>query len=355
MAIRIPTEPIGSIPRSSELIAAQTEHAADLAAIEERALAETIRRMEETGSPILTDGEQTKPSFVGYPLAGLSNLAADGIVIPFADGHQRRLPRLTSGPFRYARMADRYLTAARRHTSLPLKQAVIAVSALSLLYPPQGIPDYPRQQFLDDLVAEGVEEIRRCLDAGAVTVQIDFTEGRLACKLDPSLTLLRSFVALHNRVLDHFNASERIRIGVHTCPGGDQDSTHSADVDYALLIPELFRIKAGAFFVQMASEPDPARVLRLMGQHLQPGQRLFIGVTDPIRPEIETPGTVCRRILDAVAILGADRVGSTDDCGFSPFGDDRSTARDIAFAKIRARVEGTRMAEARLNAAAAGS
>ena len=37
-----------------------------------------------------------------------------------------------------------------------------------------------------------------------------------------------------------------------------------------------------------------------------------------------------------------DQLGTTDDCGFSPFGDDTSTSRDIAFAKIRARVDGHR-------------
>ncbi len=86
----IPTEPIGSIPRSANLLAAMSAHAAgrisrtELHAVEEHALRDTIARFEETGSPVITDGEQTKPSFATYPLAGLKNLAADGVVIPFA-------------------------------------------------------------------------------------------------------------------------------------------------------------------------------------------------------------------------------------------------------------------------------
>jgi 5-methyltetrahydropteroyltriglutamate--homocysteine methyltransferase len=60
-----------------------------------------ISRLEATGSPVITDGEQTKPSFATYPLVGLENLAADGVTIPFADGHTRQLPRLTRGPFCY--------------------------------------------------------------------------------------------------------------------------------------------------------------------------------------------------------------------------------------------------------------
>jgi 5-methyltetrahydropteroyltriglutamate--homocysteine methyltransferase len=50
------------------------------------------------------------------------------------------------------------------------------------------------------------------------------------------------------------------------------------------------------------------------------------------------------RVLQAAKYIPIDRLGTTDDCGFAPFCDDRSTTRDTAFAKIRARVEGTALA-----------
>jgi 5-methyltetrahydropteroyltriglutamate--homocysteine methyltransferase len=50
-------------------------------------------------------------------------------------------------------------------------------------------------------------------------------------------------------------------------------------------------------------------------------------------------------VLEAATFIPPERLGTTDDCGFAPFADDVSTAREIAFAKIRARVEGTRLAE----------
>src|SRR5215470_8363521 len=145
----ISTEPIGSIPRPPDLLAAMEAHTAgkmsdcQFHAAEEAAVKETIRLLEETGSPVLTDGEQTKPSFATYPLTGLGNLAPDGVIIPFADGHTRQLPRLTAGPFEYAVHAVSYLTAAQQYTRRPLKQAVISASALSLLYPAKGLPGYP--------------------------------------------------------------------------------------------------------------------------------------------------------------------------------------------------------------------
>ncbi|MBO0654137.1 cobalamin-independent methionine synthase II family protein [Streptomyces triculaminicus] len=346
----IPTEPIGSIPRPAELLAAMAAHAsgeigdAELAAAQDQAVRDTIHRLEETGSPVVTDGEQAKPSFATYPVAGLDRLSPDGVVIPFADGHQRQLPRLTGGPFRYAVHADGYLRAALRHAGVPVKQAVIAPSALSLLYPADGIEGYPRERFLDDLATEAETDIRRCLEAGAHVVQLDFTEGRLSLKLDPSGGVLEQFVALNNRVLERFSDAERARIGVHTCPGGDQDSTHSADVDYAALLPRLLQLKAGAFYVQLASEPEPDKVLGVIAEHLPAAARVFVGVTDPIDPRVETPEEVRDRVLAAARHLPVERLGTCDDCGFSPFADDTSTSRDTAFAKIRARVEGTALA-----------
>lgn len=318
-----------------------------LEALFDGAVRDTIRRFEETGSPVITDGEQRKPSFATYPIHGATNLAPGGVTIPFLDGHTRQLPVLASGPFRYATYAASYLEGAMKYATRPMKEAVIAASALSLLYPAAGIPAYSRDEFLEDLVREAQTDIRRCLAAGA-SVQIDFTEGRLCIKLDPSKKLLDAFVDLNNRVLGAFSAAEKTKIGIHTCPGGDQDSTHSADVDYAELLPALFRIDVGNFFVQLSSEADRPRVLKILGAHAKGDRRVFVGVTDPISPRVETPEEVRDRILEAARFIDPARLGSTDDCGFSPFGDDLSTSRDTAFAKIRARVEGNAMASKEL-------
>lgn len=346
----IPTESIGSIPRPTYLLDALADLAAGridetgLAAQQDLALSDTVVALTKAGAPVLTDGEQAKSSFVTYPLEGLTNLAPDGVVIPFADGHTRQLPRLVSGPFRYGTHAVSYLRRAQQLTDLPVKQPVIAPSALSLLYPGDGIDGYCRKQFLADLADEAETDIRECLDAGADSVQIDFTEGRLSLKLDPSGGLLRDFVAINNTVLDRFTDAERARIGVHTCPGGDLDSAHSADVDYAELLPDLFALRAGTFYLQLASEPDRRRVLSVVREHSRPDQRIFVGVVDPIDPRVETPEQGRDRVLEAAEYIPVQRLGTCDDCGFAPFADDRSTSRETAFAKIAARVLGTALA-----------
>jgi methionine synthase II (cobalamin-independent) len=376
----IPTEPVGSLPRLARLQAALAAYDAgeisreELTIEQDAACLDSIKRMEATGSPIVSDGEQRASSFATYPIAdtlggtGLAdNLTADGQYFAiFSDGHHRRLPRLTGGPFRYRTFAANYVEKAMKMASKPLKQAVIAPSMLALLYPlDDEVPGYPRAQFLSDLCDECEKDIRMCFATGAARVSIDFTEGRLACRNDPrnpwtGRGMLGQFIELNNRVIDRFSGKERRNIGIHTCPGGDCDSTHSADVDYALLLPGMFKMNVGYFLMQLASEPDKERVCRLIGEHHREDadgvpQVCFIGVVNTQNPRVETAREVCNDLVLASRYIPKQRLGTTDDCGFSPFSIDvkpkhgsPDVARDIAFQKIAARVEGTRLASATL-------
>ncbi len=215
----IATEPFGSIPRPLRLIQATRDleaggiSASEYDVILDESIRDTIERFEATGSPVITDGEQGKPSFATYPIHGLRTLAPDGVTIPFADGHTRQLLRLTAGPFHYA------------------------------------------------------------------------------------------------------------------------------------------NLNAGRFYIQLASEPNRQRVLGIIREHAKADELIFVGVTDPIDPNIESPEQVRDRVIEAAEYIPVDRLGTTDDCGFAPFGDDISTARDSAFQKIRARVVGTDIAARQLGVA----
>jgi methionine synthase II (cobalamin-independent) len=379
----ISTENVGSLPRSLKLQAAIADYDAgkiskeELEREQDAACRDSIERMEATGSPIVTDGEQRASSFATYPLAdtlagsGLAeNLAPEGQYFAiFTDGHHRQLPRLTGGPFRYKTYAADYLEKSIKFATKPMKQAVIAPSMLSLLYPlDEEVSGYPRDQFLEDLCNECEKDIRKIFEAGAIRVSIDFTEGRLASRNDPrnpwtGRKMLEHFIELNNSVIDRFSADERKNIGIHTCPGGDCDSTHSADVDYAELLPSLFKMNAGYFLIQVASEKDKERVYQLCAKYSRPGangvpQICFIGVIDPLNPTVETPEQVCDDLVLASKYVPVKRLGSTDDCGFSPFSIDMKpkhgspdVARQIAFKKIAARVKGTMMASEKLGVA----
>ncbi|KAJ1303781.1 hypothetical protein OPQ81_008204 [Rhizoctonia solani] len=376
----IPTEVVGSLPRPSGLQKAFAEYDQgkitfeELQAHQDKACEDSIRRMAATGEPVVTDGEQRASSFATYPLTdtlggtGLAkNLAADGQYFAiFDDGHHRQLPRLTGGPFRYKTYASDYFQKSSKGVSTPMKTAVIAPSMLSLLYPLDGnLPEYSREQFLSDLCDECEKDIRLAFKAGAVRISIDFTEGRLASKNDPrnpwtGRNMLQSFIDLNNRVIDRFSPEERKNIGIHTCPGGDCDSVHSFDVPYENLLPSMFKMNAGYFLIQCASEVDKEKVYKLVGENIRPDangvkQVAFIGVINPLNPIVETPEQVADALVTASKYIAKDQLGATDDCGFSPFSIDVKPkhgspdfARDIAFEKIAARVQGAKLASERL-------
>jgi methionine synthase II (cobalamin-independent) len=379
-ATGIPTEPVGSLPRPTKLQAAYAAYDAgkikreQLEAEQEDAARDSIKRMEATGAPIVSDGEQRWSSFATYPITdtlagtGLApNLAGGGQYFAiFADGHHRQLPRLTGGPFRYKTFAADSLKKSIKLASKPMKQAVIAPSMLWLLYPlKEDVPGYSRKQFEEDLCNETEKDIRQAFAAGAARVSIDFTEGRLATRADPrnpwtGAGMLPHFIELNNRVIDRFSAEERSRIGVHTCPGGDRDSVHSADVPYNNLLPSMFKLNAGYFLIQLASERDKDPVYESIGKHSRDDangvpQMCYVGVTVTQSPRVESSQEICDQLVRAANFIPKNRLGSTDDCGFSPFSIDEKPnhgtpeyAREIAFQKIKNRVEGTRMAADKL-------
>jgi methionine synthase II (cobalamin-independent) len=378
----IPTELVGSLPRPMKLQEGYQKLDdgeitwEQLQALQDEAAEDSIKRLEETGEPLVTDGEQRESSFATYPITdtlagtGLAdNLAGDGQFFAiFDDGHHRQLPRLTGGPFRYKTFASEFVEKNKSIASHDVKQAVIAPSMLMLLYPlEEEIEGYSREQFLDDLCDEVEKDIRQCFAAGAKRVSIDFTEGRLANKNDSrnpwtNKDMLQEFIDLNNRVIDRFSPEERKNIGIHTCPGGDCDSVHSKDVPYEKLLSKMFQLNVGYFLIQCASEDDKENVYKLCGQYSRDDangvpQVCFMGVINPLDPEVETPEQVRDDLVTAAKYIPVERLGATDDCGFSPFSRDEKPkhgspdfARDVAMQKITNRLQGARMASEELGA-----
>jgi len=376
----IPTELVGSLPRPMKLQDGYADYDEgkitwdQLKEMQDEAAADSIKRLEGTGEPIVTDGEQRESSFATYPITdtlagtGLAdNLAGDGQFFAiFDDGHHRQLPRLTGGPFRYKTFASEFVEKNKAIASHDVKQAVIAPSMLMLLYPlEEELEGYSRDEFLADLCDEVEKDIRQCFDAGAVRVSIDFTEGRLANKNDSrnpwtNKDMLDDFIELNNRVIDRFSPEERKNIGIHTCPGGDCDSVHSKDVPYEKLLSKMFALNAGYFLIQCSSEDDRENVYELCGKYSREDangvpQVCFIGVINPLDPRVETAEEVRDQLVAAAKHIPVERLGATDDCGFSPFSRDVKPqhgspdfARDIAMQKIAARLEGARLASQEL-------
>lgn len=350
----LPTEPVGSLPRPRALLPILKKMSVagagdpESEALMNKIIRETVTRFEATGSPVITDGEYGKyPNFITYPIQGQAGLAPGDFSLTFDDFNYCQLPTLTQGPFRYLYSADRHLAATRQHIRAPIKQAVISPSCLSLLYPTEPLPDYPREDFIEDLLSEHVTEIHRCLYERAYKVQIDFCDGPIALRLDPSGQLLDSYILLLHMVLDCFSTEEQKRLGIYI--GTTRGDVSDSPVDVADLLARLFELPVTSFYIAAANRPNRQRLLTIIRNYIKPGQQVFIGVVDPADPRIETTAEICDVIIEASRYIPPDQLGTTDNSGFAPFADNPLTDLETAFEKICARVEGTAQAEKILN------
>ena len=113
-----------------------------------------------------------------------------------------------------------------------------------------------------------------------------------------------------------------------------------------------------AILVELGAKPkklDRAGYLealnRLLLDAAAKGEDVVLFLDEAQNLDAELLEQVRDRVLEAAEYIPVDRLGTTDDCGFAPFGDDISTARDCAVQKIRARVVGTDMAVRHLGVA----
>ena len=376
----IPTEPVGSLPRPAKLQEAYAKfdageiEEAELQELQDAAAKDSVERMEATGrrsSPTASSAGRASPPTRSPPR---SQAPASRRCSAPAASSSRSSPTATDGscpnslrgPFAYNQYAADALRKSIRYASKPMKQAVIAPSMLALLYPLKDpVEGYSREEFEAALIDECEKDIRQAFAAGAARVSVDFTEGRLATREDPrnpwtGAGLLPHFIELINRVMARFSAEERTNIGVHTCPGGDRDSVHSADVPYNNLLSTMFDINAGYFLIQLASERDRDPVYEIIGKNLRSDadgvtQMAYLGTTVTQSPRVESAQEIADQLIRAANFIDKNQIGSTDDCGFSPFSIDEKPnhgspdyARDVAFGKIKSRVEGSRMAAEKL-------
>lgn len=364
----MPTEPLGALPQPSSLLAAYAAYEAgtiSMRALEHRhdaAVREAITRQEEIDQPVNSLGDPPRPPLATYSMAD----AFAETALASGKGPSGQFHAMFAGAAPYCNPRPTLDSDARRYEALsrsveyaqaPLKQAVVAPSMLALLYPTDDpIDGYSREQFEEDVVQECAAEIRKAFDAGAARVSIDCTESGLATCRHPhdpwTSSGLPRVIELNNRVLACFSEEQRARIGVQTSAGATRTTGTEETVPYRDLLPEMFKINAGYFLIQLASERDKDPIFESIGQYSGDDQMCYLGVTVTQSLRAESPHEICDMLIRAADFIPKERIGSTDDCGPLPGAKPRRWSpdfeRELAFQKIAARVEGTRMAAARL-------
>ena len=197
----IPTEPVGSLPRPAKLQAAYADYDAgkigrqELEREQDAACLDSIKRMEATGSPIVSDGEQRASSFATYPIT--DTLAGTGLAANLA-GRRPVLRDLHRRPSSPAAAPDRrpvQVQDLRRRLSREVDQDGVqadeagghrAVDAGAALSARRARSRATRASSSCPISATNARRTsaRRSRPARE-RVSIDFTEGRLACRNDP--------------------------------------------------------------------------------------------------------------------------------------------------------------------------
>ena len=139
---------------------------------------------------------------------------------------------------------------------------------------------------------------------------------------------------------------ERVRL--HVC-WGNYEGPHDDDVPLAEILPRLYAANVGALVVSMAN-PRHAHEHRCFEEYPLPAEMLLVaGVVDPTTNYVEHPEVVADRIeLAAKAVGDPRRVLATPDCGFATAAGLGEVAEEVVWLKLRALVEGARIATHRL-------
>ena len=386
---RILTTHTGSLPRPSDLVEAlnakelgRNYDAHALAERVRRAIAEIVARQTATGLDIINDGEHSKVSWMAYARERLSGLeeidspvrfrgaTRDSLAFPGAYEDMRVMfaarssaivakrtvrPKawVCSGPIAY--VGQKELRVDIENLKAALKDAkaedafltAISPSNLELYYENQ----YYRsgEEYLTALADAMRVEYQAIVDAGFV-LQID--DPRMATHYnrtpDASVEDCRKFMALRIEALNYALRGippERIRF--HTCYSVNI-APRVFDFELRHFIDLLLQVQAGAYVFE-AANPRHEHEWELWRETKLPDDKILIpGVVSHCIHLVEHPELVAQRLTRFASAVGRERVIAGTDCGFGTSGAGDEVHPDVAWAKLRALVEGAAIASAKL-------
>ena len=386
---RILTTHTGSLPRPADLVtllnARELGEPYDMAAFDariHRAITDVVARQIETGTDVVGDGEHGKINWMAYARARLSGLeeidspvrfrTATRDSIEFAAAYEdlkimhtarsgalvaKRTVRpralVCSGPIRYVGQDEVRTDIANLKAALagsPGNEAFMtAISPSNLeLY-------YENRHYASDeeyLVALGEamrEEYLAIVEAGFL-LQID--DPRMATHYNrapnASIEDCRRFIALRVEALNHaLRGIPGDRVRFHTCYSVNI-APRVHDFELKHFVDLMLQINAGAYVIEAANPRHEHEWQVWQAVKLPDGKILIPGVVSHCIHLVEHPELVAQRIARFAGVVGRERVIAGTDCGFGTSGAGDEVHPEVAWAKLRALVEGARLASGRL-------
>lgn len=386
---RILTTHTGSLPRPPDLVdalnAKELGKLLDPHALNDRvrrAVAEVVQRQVDTGLDVINDGEHSKVSWMAYARGRLSGLeeidspvrfrgaTRDSLAFPAAYEDMRVMLAARSSAIvakrtvrpkawicsgRIAYVGQDELRADIENLKAALKGGkaeeafvtAISPSNLELYYENQYYPSV--KEYLAALADAMRVEYQTIVDAGFV-LQID--DPRMATHFnrtpDASIQDCRKFMALRVEALNHALRGippERVRF--HTCYSVNI-APRVFDFELKHFIDLLLKIRAGAYLFE-AANPRHEHEWELWRDVKLPDDKVLIpGVVSHCIHLVEHPELVAQRLIRFAGVVGRERVIAGTDCGFGTSGAGDEVHPEVAWAKLRALVEGAAIASKRL-------
>jgi 5-methyltetrahydropteroyltriglutamate--homocysteine methyltransferase len=371
---RILTTHTGSLPRPDDLVALLTAHEMDelhdqaaFAARVRTAVAEVVRKQHDAGVDIVNDGEMGKFNYASYVTDRLTGFAGtDSVQNRSRAADLRDYPDFTrsprpsrktptcTGPITYkgAEAVQRDIT----HFRAALQGVQPEDTFLSAASP--GViafflPNhyYPSEEAYLYALADAMQAEYEAIHQAGFLLQVDCPDlamGRHTEFAEASLEVFRHHATLHVEALNHALAAippERMRL--HLC-WGNYEGPHHRDVPLKDILDVVLRARPAALSFE-AANPRHAHEWKVFQEvPLPEGKVVMPGVLDSTTNFIEHPELVAERLIRFASLVGRENVIAGTDCDFSTTAGARRVSPMIAWAKLRAMVEGARLASQQL-------
>jgi 5-methyltetrahydropteroyltriglutamate--homocysteine methyltransferase len=313
--------------------------------IQDIAVERTVREQEEAGLDQISDGEQRRTSFYEYLMERLECFRMDALPHRFLAGDLRFRPQLVGrlqykGPVTVAE-----LRAVQKLTTKPIKVCCPPPSRFNLAYA-EGI--YPsREAYLADVIGILRREYAALIEAGAEAVQLDMPEVTVFTDQTDQAVAKMAFAEVVSLVNEAIKGLPEEKLHAHIC-FGNYKATRRSGGSYATLLPELYDLKVSTYVLEFAHAIH-ADDLPLLKEFPPPaGKKIALGVIDVRTVDVEPAWLVQKRIVRAAAYVPLKQLIATTDCGFAPTWDSDRIPRRSCLLKLKALVEGTRLASQEL-------
>jgi len=288
-----------------------------------------IREMERAGIDVVTDGEIRRESYSNRFATALEGVDTENPgVIRNRAGAETLVPRIVGRVTRTRPVEVRDMEFLRRHTD---RRAKITLPG------PFTMAQQAKNEFYRDVEEAAMDfavavnaELHALQAAGADVIQLD--EPWL--RNDPEAAK-RFAVPAINRAL----AGITVPTAVHLCFGYAAVIKQQKPTGYAFL-PQLAECAATQISIESAQPKLDLAILDDLA-----GKTIMLGVIDLADPNVEAPEQVATRIRAGLKHVKPERLVLAPDCGM------KYLPRAIAFGKLRALCDGTRLVRSELGAA----